>query len=375
MNQTKNSTLFLDGIRGLAAFYVMVGHSRWLLWEGYSLGFQQHPEQYNFVEKLLMYFLSAFRYGHEAVLLFFVLSGFVIHLRYSKMLVLNNQSDFDLSDYFIRRIKRILPPLLLAISLTFVLDSIGLWLQLPIYTQSTLYATINANVTAEHGISTLFGNLLFVMKFYVTPFGTNGPLWSLAYEWWFYMLYPILFVVIRRSFGLATLLVIGLYIFINILPFREELSFQVLSFLPIWWMGVILSEIYTGRAKFKFAYLTPFTLLLIVPLATSIQFRLYSVNQIIWGLGFMGLFSLLFSIQERGFSLPLLNRLKPLGDISYSLYVVHMPILVLMSGLLMSQSMVLPQNMIYIFIGILLSIVLAILSYHLVEKPFVRNRK
>ena len=76
--------MFLDGFRGLAAFYVMVGHARWLLWEGYSQGFQKHPESYTAINKALMYFFSLFKYGHEAVLFFFVLSGFVIHLRYAK---------------------------------------------------------------------------------------------------------------------------------------------------------------------------------------------------------------------------------------------------------------------------------------------------
>src|SRR5665647_3307561 len=35
-SKANGSLLFLDGLRGLAAFYVMVGHARWLLWEGYS---------------------------------------------------------------------------------------------------------------------------------------------------------------------------------------------------------------------------------------------------------------------------------------------------------------------------------------------------
>jgi hypothetical protein len=55
--------LFLDGLRGLAAFYVMVGHARWLLWEGYGEGFQQHPGSYSIVNKVLMYFFSLFKYG------------------------------------------------------------------------------------------------------------------------------------------------------------------------------------------------------------------------------------------------------------------------------------------------------------------------
>src|SRR5271155_4374259 len=75
---------FLDGLRGLAAFYVMAGHARWLLWEGYSEGFQRHPESYSAINKALMYFLSLFGHGDDAVLFFFVLSGFVIHLRYAQ---------------------------------------------------------------------------------------------------------------------------------------------------------------------------------------------------------------------------------------------------------------------------------------------------
>src|SRR4029077_1171968 len=77
---------FLDGLRGLAAFYVMVGHARMLLWEGYSEGFLKHPSNYSIGAKAVVYFFSFFRYGYQVVLLFFVLSGFVIHLRYAKQL-------------------------------------------------------------------------------------------------------------------------------------------------------------------------------------------------------------------------------------------------------------------------------------------------
>src|SRR5665213_1414486 len=41
LKQTHEKYLqFLDGLRGLAALYVMVGHARWLLWEGYREGFR-----------------------------------------------------------------------------------------------------------------------------------------------------------------------------------------------------------------------------------------------------------------------------------------------------------------------------------------------
>jgi peptidoglycan/LPS O-acetylase OafA/YrhL len=82
---TKKSLAFLDGLRGLAALYVATGHARWLLWEGGD-NFKQLSHTYSAAEKMLAIGMSVFKYGHEMVLFFFVLSGFVIHLRYSLQL-------------------------------------------------------------------------------------------------------------------------------------------------------------------------------------------------------------------------------------------------------------------------------------------------
>ena len=41
-NVSDRNLVFLDGLRGLAALYVMVGHARWVLREGYSEGFLKH---------------------------------------------------------------------------------------------------------------------------------------------------------------------------------------------------------------------------------------------------------------------------------------------------------------------------------------------
>src|SRR5256885_1260576 len=101
---------FLDGLRGLAAVYVMVGHVRWLLWEGYLDGYTKHPELYPLPAKILVYFFLLFSFGHQAVLLFFVLSGFLIHLRYARQLKENPTSArFDWRSYLFRRAKRLYP--------------------------------------------------------------------------------------------------------------------------------------------------------------------------------------------------------------------------------------------------------------------------
>jgi peptidoglycan/LPS O-acetylase OafA/YrhL len=144
-----------------------------------------------------------------------------------------------------------------------------------------------------------------------------------------------------------------------------------------WWFGTILADMYTGRVKIKFVYIAVFT-----PLAFLIPLNVFGyIHPVISfnlnGLGFAGLIALCFVIQEQGYELKLLNKLKWLGDISYSLYVGHCSILVLMSGWLMSQGAngTLPKSQHWIFVGAAITFVYAYFSYFIAEKPFLGKRK
>src|SRR5258708_4402404 len=71
------ATTFLDGLRGLAAFYVLMRHVTWV-----PAPTSTRPAWLHVLTALR----HAFFYGHMAVVFFFVLSGFVIHLRYARHL-------------------------------------------------------------------------------------------------------------------------------------------------------------------------------------------------------------------------------------------------------------------------------------------------
>jgi peptidoglycan/LPS O-acetylase OafA/YrhL len=375
-NNSPKEILFLDGLRGLAALYVLIHHARWLLWEGYNEGFLIHPQQYSIFNKLLVYFFSFFRFGYEAVLLFFILSGFVIHLRYAIRIKENGSAvPFDYWAFIKKRILRIYPPFIFVLLLTFFLDTLGMYLNYSIYNSNTSNLFINQHVHADHSMLTLLGNLIFTLKIYVPAWGTNEALWSLALEWWFYMLYPLFFYIHRKNI-LASTLIIAILFCLSFIPFPGYLLLpeRVFYYMIIWWLGVLLADIYTKRINLDFKWISPLFLLLILLLLNLIPEYFIAYKALLWGLGFTGLFAFLFHLKENNIIIAFLNKLKPLGSFSYSLYVIHFPVLVLFSGFITNKNGRLPNHFGYVFLGIMLGLIFGYVSYLIAEKPFLRTR-
>jgi peptidoglycan/LPS O-acetylase OafA/YrhL len=369
---------FLDGLRGLAALYVMLGHARWLLWEGFSDGFALHPERYSLLGKVGAYASLALYYGHQAVILFFVLSGFVIHVRQAQRLQQERTARLDVRRFMVRRFWRIYPTFFFALLATLVIDQVGIAQGYSIYSGNTPYDLINRNVKPDFSLPVAVGHLLLIPD--VPAWGSNGPLWSLRVEWWFYLLYPLVWVVRRRSLRLATVIVGGLC-FLSFFPSLWAFSSLPIVFgaFPAWWMGALLAELYAGNLPVKFVQVAPLAVLfLILPLLVAPFVQLNAtVQDFVWALGFTGLLAACFAWQGRKGSLRVLERFRWLGDISYSLYVIHFPLLVLLGGWLMSRTPdgTLPQGFEWVAIGALLCVVAAYAVHRVVERPFFPRQR
>lgn len=151
----KEHFYWLDAIRFFAAFMVLFSHSR----IPFFLAWGDLPIEDKNTSTFIFYTLG--RLGHEAVIIFFVLSGFLVGGVGFKRIFSNN---FNTSSYFIDRSVRILLPLISAI-LFFVIVSILL---------------------GNHiDLITILGNLLSLQGVFVN--NLVAPFWSLSYEVWFYI--------------------------------------------------------------------------------------------------------------------------------------------------------------------------------------------
>ena len=154
--EQKQHYYWLDLIRFLAAFAVVACHGRGCFLPEYAA---LPSDQKNLVTVL---FYGLTRLGNEAVICFFILSGFLVGGRgISKML----KGKFDWKSYAIDRFSRIFPPLFGAVLFYM---AIFFWRQ------------------EEINYLHCLGNLLSLQGIVVLP--VSAPFWSLSYEVWFYIL-------------------------------------------------------------------------------------------------------------------------------------------------------------------------------------------
>ena len=151
-------------------------------------------------------------WGHEAVVVFFVISGFVI-----AHVVSGRERDYR--EYMAARLGRLYSVVLPALALTAVADGIGRQIA------PELYAAIPADPPALR----LLINGLFVQQNWnltVIPL-SNGPFWSLGYEFWYYLI-----------FG-AAVLSTGRWRYVLPLLLCLCAGPRIVAYLPLWLLGVL----------------------------------------------------------------------------------------------------------------------------------------
>lgn len=322
------ASVHLDALRGAAAIAVFLTHWR-------ALFFVDFPQVAHInVPLKLLYELSGL--GHSAVMVFFVLSGFLIASTISRAM---SQGRWSWGWYAEQRLTRLYVVLLPALILGAVWDSAGLHLfrHASVYHAAPDYFFILRYPVVQHlTLRDWLGSLFFLQGIRTKVFGTNGPLWSLSYEFWYYVIFPLGLLFFARSSrfwvrlfcaGLGLLLlafvgkVIALYFLVWLLGAALCVC-PVMRFAQSKAVGVVLGLL--------------FVLSLLAPGLKLVANGLESDSFVALTFAAFLYFVLHFKHRMPG---PLYTRAaQGLSNISYSLYLIHVPVLVFLNALLLGPS-------------------------------------
>ena len=338
----KTSAL-LDAVRSVAALAVVANHFRNL----FSLDYQDAGPSNVFVRAI--YFMTGL--GHSAVMVFFVLSGLLVSQGIFKQL---HRKRWTWMSYLIQRFSRLLIVLWPALLLTFLLDWVGMSLfgTSGIYGGNPSAGNIISSPVLDRTTIAIYGANAFFLQGVLTPTaGSNGPLWSLSNEGFYYLLFPLLVCLLgpqqpaRRLVSGA--LLIGLVV--GLLPLAMTLYFG------IWLMGsaVAWGWSYLPRAstalvgpRLVSAMLLAAALCLARGLSAGFAAQLVPAETVAPILdGLIGITTAVFlfymmrgtgSDESPQVSMAL-EGAKRLSRFSYSLYLTHLPMLVFLQAWLIGN--------------------------------------
>jgi peptidoglycan/LPS O-acetylase OafA/YrhL len=216
-----------------------------------------------------------------------------------------------------------------ALLLTLALDSAGKIMGGRAGYEGAFYELINSgpriSSPADLSITTLAANALFLQTILVPTFGSNGPLWSLANEFWYYIMFPFLLVgLIGRSWGVtgAAMGVVGIAVAV-LLP-----SDMVLLGL-IWMAGAIAHYTlrFIDRPATQFVSSMCFALALLAVVGATIldKIRPGLASDLVLGGAFACVLPILTMLPSLGATYNGVAR--SLANISYTLYATHFPVL------------------------------------------------
>lgn len=327
---TKLRIPHIDGLRGVAVFFVVVYH----------------------------FFPGVLRGGFIGVDVFFVISGYVIQRQ------LKSMKRFDFIEFYSRRVLRIFPSLIIVLFAT-IISGRYFFFDYPL---RLLYnSAISSSIFSTNYYffsSTNYFDLNSISKPLL-------PLWSLAVEEQFYLLWPILFWIFRKQFRKVNQALILFSISSALVLGHISQSYNFYSLQTRFWeiaLGIHLNSISPNiSSRLLSRGRGPLTLLMIIIAFTGF-------GESTWPNLATILVVLTTAILIANPGRLLVNLLSSkyflfLGKISFPLYLVHWPLLSFYNNMKPSHIPITDR-----FILILIAIALAFLLYRFIEIPIQRQQ-
>ena len=364
----------LDSLRGIAAFTVLINHCIMAYPIIYSLFVSRDLTKSNLFLNYLMFSpLHIFWNGHSAVILFFILSGFVLSTSHY------STTKFVYKDYLIRRLCRLYLPYFCIITVSVLLLN--------------FYHTHHGMVNLSDWFNTMWYSKVSLTDYFrliLLGGNTNNvgtTLWTIIIEIEVSIILPIFLILIKNISFFQNILFVFAYVLIFLL-LNKTVVFTYLPFLRNFYYltffllgGIIYKykgEITEISVRNKYAPLLIFILILIFynwewlfiwvqPYSGGF---LHMINDYIAAAG--GVLLIIICLVNNSTIKKIFNNvvLKFLGKISYSLYLIH-PIILLM---VVYTAPTINYGFLIIIV-IALSIIISYLYYISIERPAIKLGK
>lgn len=357
---------YLDGVRAVAALYVILHHAYLTMWQ-----WDHNKRPSGIMAKLA----PAFWYGHYAVSAFIVVSGFCLMLPVVRA---NGMLKGGIGGFFVRRVRRILPPYYAAIALSLLL------IHFCIGQFTGTQWDYSITVTKVD----LIAHLLLVHDFLANSASINHAMWSIAVESQIYLVFPLLVLGWRRL-GSARVTVIVFFVVWCIWSSGVVNTTRAAGVLPqytaLFTLGMLGAAISTSsQANWKtLRDRMPWTFITVALVVALVSY--YHNSGGWWGvfyadmlMGALVVSCLIAGSKSGPNPVRAIFGWKPLafvGSFSYSLYLIHAPLVqvIWQYGI---QPLNLRENVAFLALCVasILLIVCAAYAFYLVfERPFVSN--
>ncbi|GAA3575473.1 hypothetical protein GCM10022419_065770 [Nonomuraea rosea] len=352
---TRGRLAGLDGLRGLAALFVVLHHCWLLSFPGFPV---------NGAPAWTGWLL----YGHFAVVVFIVLSGFSLAVSPAR----NGWRLGSTRTFAVRRAWRILPPYWAALLFSLVIA----WTVIPQPGQGV-----------PTGQSVLFYGLL-LQDVFGSP-SPNGAMWSIAVEAQLYFVFPLMLLILRKRGAAALLaavsvLVVAVGALAPVVPAVDVLMRLTPQFAVLFAVGAVCAGIVRAEERqvrlpwhwFAAAAAVPVLLLIVLAGSEWVVANFFWVDLAIGPAA-----GLLLTAVATGRPVPLVRLLdtrplRRLGSFSYSLYLIHAPLVVMLNRLVVAP--LVPPGMSMFLLTLVLAVPVCVgaawLFASVFELPFQRHR-
>jgi peptidoglycan/LPS O-acetylase OafA/YrhL len=364
----------IDVLRGAAALAVVLRHA--------AMNTDTPPLGAPWFNALYWFFLQ----GLLGVPLFFVLSGYCIHMRWAKQKAATGEEELPFIPFWKRRIYRLYPPYLVMLCLTMILVLIAYvrGMNVPIvslYPEPKLHwigMDFLAHVTMLHGLHPVFDMA-----------GGNPVYWTLAREEYFYLMYfPLLWA--RRRWGLWPS-VFGVLALGFVFPYLMRLFvplgsswWQVITLSAVvlwfqWVLGMVAVEAYYGLVKLPKWCSSAAIALVFAVLAWVGEKYFRELVPTLRGLTFFVLTNWVVGLEKVGAwrEGKLTQWLAHVGLFSYSLYLIHNPVRMVMKFFLgpISATQSIPLYLLVVAATCVAGYYAAKVYFWVVERHFLTHRE